>query len=167
MLEDKYFPGFTQQFIETEPGVQINTWIGGHGDTAVLLLHGHPETHLIWRFLAPRLAEQYTVVMTDLRGYGDSSKPKGLPDHANYSKRVMGEDHFTVMNKLGFEKFHLIGHDRGARVCHRMIVDKPERILTCTMMDILPTLEMYADTNEEFATKYYHWFFYIQPNGFP
>lgn len=167
MLEDKYFPGFTQQFIETDPGVQINTWIGGHGDTAVLLLHGHPETHLIWRFLAPRLAEQYTVVMTDLRGYGDSSKPKGLPDHANYSKRVMGEDHFTVMNKLGFEKFHLIGHDRGARVCHRMIVDKPERILTCTMMDILPTLEMYADTNEEFATKYYHWFFYIQPNGFP
>lgn len=76
MLEDKYFPGFTQQFIETEPGVLINTWIGGHGDTAVLLLHGHPETHLIWRFLAPRLAEQYTVVMTDLRGYGDSSKPK-------------------------------------------------------------------------------------------
>lgn len=167
MLEEKYFPNFTKKFIEVESGIQINTWVGGDGGTAILLLHGHPETHLIWRFIASALAEKYTVIMTDLRGYGDSSKPMGAPEHSNYSKRVMGNDQFKVMTELGFEKFHVISHDRGARVAHRMVVDHPERILTCTMMDILPTLEMYADTNEEFATKYYHWFLYIQPNGFP
>lgn len=167
MLEEKYFSNFTQKYIEVESGIQINTWIGGDGDTAILLLHGHPETHLIWRFIASALAEKYTVIMTDLRGYGDSSKPMGASDHSNYSKRVMGNDQFKVMTELGFEKFHVISHDRGARVAHRMVVDHPERILTCTMMDILPTLEMYADTNEEFATKYYHWFLYIQPKGFP
>ena len=90
-----------------------------------------------------------------------------LPDHANYSKRAMGDDQFTVMSKLGFEKFHGVGHDRGARVLHRMVMDHPERLLSCTMMDILPTYDMYRDTSQEFATKYWHWFFYIQGKGFP
>ncbi|WP_455656587.1 alpha/beta fold hydrolase [Phascolarctobacterium sp.] len=166
-IDQKYFPEFKQQFIDVGDGIKINTLVGGSGSEAVLLLHGHPETHLIWRFLTPGLVGRYTVVLTDLRGYGDSSKPEGAPDHANYSKRAMGDDQFAVMSKLGFEKFHGVGHDRGARVLHRMVMDHPERLLSCTMMDILPTYDMYRDTSQEFATKYWHWFFYIQGKGFP
>ena len=166
-IDQKYFPEFKQQLIDVGDGIKINTLVGGKGSEAILLLHGHPETHLIWRFLTPGLTGRYTVVITDLRGYGDSSKPEGLPDHANYSKRAMGDDQFTVMSKLGFEKFHGVGHDRGARVLHRMVMDHPERLLSCTMMDILPTYDMYRDTSQEFATKYWHWFFYIQGKGFP
>ena len=92
IIDEKYFPGFRKQLIETEPGILINTLVGGSGREAVLLLHGHPETHLIWRFLTPELVKQYTVVITDLRGYGDSTKPEGLPDHSNYSKRAMADD---------------------------------------------------------------------------
>ena len=113
-IDQKYFPEFKQQLIDVGDGIKINTLVGGKGSEAILLLHGHPETHLIWRFLTPGLTGRYTVVITDLRGYGDSSKPEGLPDHANYSKRAMGDDQFTVMSKLGFEKFHGVGHDRGA-----------------------------------------------------
>lgn len=162
-----YFKGFERKMIDVGDGVQINTLIGGSGKEVVLLLHGHPESYLIWRDIAPTLAQKYTVIATDLRGYGDSSKPKGLPDHSNYSKRVMAQDQVSVMQKLGFEKFHIIGHDRGARVCHRLMLDHPEKVLTCSMMDILPTLDMYEQTNCEFATKYWHWFFYIQAYDFP
>lgn len=162
-----YFKGFERKMIDVGDGVQINTLIGGSGEEVVLLLHGHPESYLIWRDIAPTLAQKYTVIATDLRGYGDSSKPKGLPDHSNYSKRVMAQDQVSVMQKLGFEKFHIIGHDRGARVCHRLMLDHPEKVLTCSMMDILPTLDMYEQTNCEFATKYWHWFFYIQAYDFP
>lgn len=163
----KYFPEFEQKFIQVEEEIEIHTLIGGSGKEAVLLLHGHPESFLIWRGIASRLSKKYTVVATDLRGYGDSSKPEGLEDHSNYSKRVMAQDQVTVMQKLGFEKFHIISHDRGARVAHRLILDHEEKALTCTMMDILPTYDMYEKTNREFATKYWHWFFYIQPKPFP
>lgn len=166
MAISDYFKGFERMVIDTGD-VKINTLVGGDGKEVILLLHGHPESYLIWRDIAPKLAEKYTVVATDLRGYGDSSKPRGLPDHSNYSKRVMALDQVQVMEKLGFTKYHIVGHDRGARVCHRLMLDHPEKVLTCTMMDILPTYDMYKNTNQEFATKYWHWFFYIQPYDFP
>jgi haloacetate dehalogenase len=166
-MDRKYFPHFKQEMVDVGDGVSINALAGGQGKEALLLLHGHPETHLIWRFMAEQLAEKYFVVLADMRGYGDSSKPVGLPDHSNYSKRVMAQDMIRVMNHFGFQKFHAVGHDRGARVLHRLVLDAPETVWSCTLMDILPTYDMYADTNEEFATKYWHWFFYIQGNGFP
>jgi haloacetate dehalogenase len=147
--------------------VRINTLVGGCGKEAILMLHGHPESLLIWRDIAPALAQKYTVIATDLRGYGESSKPQGLPDHSNYSKRVMAQDQVIVMERLQFSKFHVVGHDRGARVAHRMMLDYQEKVLTCTVMDILPTNFMYEHTNQEFATKYWHWFFYIQKYDFP
>lgn len=167
MALSDYFQGFERKKIVVEEGITINTLIGGSGKEAILLLHGHPESYLIWRDIASELAKHYTVVATDLRGYGDSSKPKGLSDHSNYSKRVMAQDQVSVMEQLGFSTFHIVGHDRGARVCHRLMLDHPKKVLTCTMMDILPTLDMYEQTNQEFATKYWHWFFYIQAYDFP
>ncbi len=167
MLLSKYFPNFRREFIDVGGDIKIHTVIGGSGKEAVLLLHGHPETYLIWRFIAPKLAENYTVVMTDLRGYGESSKPVGDENHENYSKRTMALDNVAVMKALGFDKFHLVGHDRGARVCHRFALDHKDKVMTLCMMDILPTDDMYADTNETFAEKYWHWFFYIQPKPFP
>ncbi|WP_419770374.1 MAG: alpha/beta fold hydrolase [Candidatus Marinarcus sp.] len=161
-----YFKNFEREMIDLGE-VTIHTLISRKTDEAILLLHGHPESHLIWRDIAPLLAQNYSVVATDLRGYGDSSKPKGLEDHSNYSKRVMAQDQVSVMERLGFTKFHVVGHDRGARVAHRLILDHKEKVLSCTMMDILPTYDMYEKTNKEFATKYWHWFFYIQPVGFP
>ncbi len=166
MAVSDYFQGFTHKMIDVGE-VTINTWVGGKGKEAILLLHGHPESYLIWRDIAPQLAQNYTVVATDLRGYGDSSKPRGLNDHSNYSKRVMALDQVKVMETLGFTRYHIVGHDRGGRVCHRLMLDYPEKVLTCTMMDILPTYDMYQQTNQEFATKYWHWFFYIQPYDFP
>lgn len=166
MAVSDYFQGFTHKMIDVGE-VTINTWVGGKGKEAILLLHGHPESYLIWRDIAPQLTQNYTVVATDLRGYGDSSKPRGLSDHSNYSKRVMALDQVKVMETLGFTRYHIVGHDRGGRVCHRLMLDYPEKVLTCTMMDILPTYDMYQQTNQEFATKYWHWFFYIQPYDFP
>ena len=167
MALEAYFQGFKNVHVEVEEDIMINTWVGGSGEEAILLLHGHPENYLIWRDIAPTLAQKYRVVATDLRGYGDSSKPVGLEDHSNYSKRVMAQDNVSVMQKLGIQKFHVVGHDRGARVAHRLILDHPEKVLTCTLMDILPTYDMYEETNREFATKYWHWFFYIQKYPFP
>ncbi len=166
-IDKRYFPGFTPKDFTTTDGVKIHALVGGQGTTPLLLVHGHPETHLMWRFIAPKLMDRYRMVLPDLRGYGDSDKPEGLPDHSNYSKRTMAGDLIEVMRQEGFERFHVAGHDRGARVLHRMIVDAPEKIITCCLMDILPTLDMYQDTNQEFATKYWHWFFYIQGKGFP
>lgn len=167
MYMQKYYPGFEKKFIEVEKDIKIHTVTGGQGKEAILFLHGHPENYLIWRFIAPHLKDDYNIVMTDLRGYGESSKPKGEEDHSNYSKRVMGNDQLKVMLELGFNKFHIISHDRGSRVAHRLILDHPENILTCTFMDILPTDDMYDKTTKEFANKYWHWFFYIQPGDFP
>lgn len=160
------FEGFKTARINTGD-VEINVKYAGSGKP-VLLLHGYPETHMMWNQLAPRLvAQNRTVIATDLRGYGDSSKPIGLADHSNYSKRAMAYDQVKVMEALGFDKFDLVGHDRGARVAHRLILDYPEKVSSCTMMDIVPTYDMYKLTDMDFARGYYHWFFLIQPFGIP
>ncbi len=159
------FPGFRRRRIRTS-GAVINLVHGGEGPP-VLLLHGYPETHAMWHKVAPALARDYTVVCADLRGYGDSSKPKGLPDHSNYSKRAMARDMVEVMRALGHRRFHVVGHDRGARVGHRLARDHGKRVATLTVLDISPTLKMYESTDKAFATAYYHWFFLIQKPPLP
>ena len=134
---------------------------------ALLLLHGFPQTKTIWNQLVPRLMSQYTLIMPDLRGYGYSSKPAGLPDHSNYSKRAMAKDMVELMQHLGFDQFQLVGHDRGGRVAHRLATDYPDRVLKLMVLDISPTYTMYAKTTQKFATGYWHWFFLIQPYPIP
>jgi haloacetate dehalogenase len=159
------FPGFRKVRIARE-ATEINTVVGGNGPP-LLLLHGYPQTHVIWHAIAPRLAERFTVVATDLRGYGDSSKPPGLSDHSNYSKREMASDQIAVMRQLGFERFFLAGHDRGGRVAHRLALDHPGCVQKLAVLDIAPTKTMYDRTTMGFARAYYHWFFLIQPAPFP
>jgi haloacetate dehalogenase len=159
------FPGFAHRRVRTS-GATINLVARGDGPP-VLLLHGYPETHAMWHAIAPALARDHAVVCPDLRGYGDSSKPRGLPDHSNYSKRAMAEDMVEVMRSLGHERFHLVGHDRGARVAHRLARDHGGRVRTLTVLDISPTLKMYESTDMAFARAYYHWFFLIQPAPLP
>ena len=139
---------------------------GGSGPP-LLFLHGYPQTHAIWRKLAPRLAAEFTVVAPDLRGYGDSSKPPAGPDHVNYSKRALAQDQVEVMAALGFERFMVAGHDRGARVAHRLARDHPERIERLALLDIVPTLYRFETIDQKAATSSYHWFFLIQPGGLP
>jgi len=159
------FEGFARRRIRTR-GATINLRTAGEGP-AVLLLHGYPETHAMWHKVAPALARDYTVVCADLRGYGDSSKPKGLPDHSNYSKRAMALDMAEVMSALGHRRFHVVGHDRGGRVAHRLARDHGARVRSLTVLDISPTLKMYESTNLQFAKAYYHWFFLIQEAPLP
>jgi haloacetate dehalogenase len=159
------FPGFTQRKIPTS-GASINLVMGGEGP-AVLLLHGYPQTHAMWHKVAPQLARDYTVICADLRGYGDSSKPRGIPGHGNYSKRAMALDMAEAMERLGFARFHAVGHDRGGRVAHRLARDHGRRVQTLTVLDISPTLKMYQSTNMQFAKAYYHWFFLIQEAPLP
>ena len=159
------FPGFERRRVRTS-GATINLVTAGVGPP-VLMLHGYPQTHAMWHKIAPELARRYTVVCPDLRGYGDSSKPKGLPDHSNYSKRAMARDMMEVMDALGHHTCHLVGHDRGARVAHRLARDHPRRVRTLTVLDISPTLKMYESTDMAFARAYYHWFFLIQPPPLP
>jgi haloacetate dehalogenase len=159
------FPGFIQKKVRTA-GATINLVTGGEGPP-VLMLHGYPQTHAMWHKVAPSLARDYTVVCPDLRGYGDSSKPRGVPGHANYSKRAMALDMVEAMEALGFVKFHVVGHDRGARVAHRMARDHARRVQTLTVLDVSPTLKMYESTNMQFAKAYYHWFFLIQEAPLP
>ena len=135
------FPGFEQRSVEVESGVSIAAVIGGAGPP-LLLLHGHPQTHVIWHRVAATLADHHTVVAADLRGYGDSSKPQGTADHANYSKRVMAQDQVTLMRGLGFERFDVLAHDRGARVAHRLAMDHPAAVRRLILLDIAPTLAM-------------------------
>ncbi|BAT52887.1 putative hydrolase [Nostoc sp. NIES-3756] len=159
------FTDFEQTTVKTIQA-QINLVKAGHGP-ALLLLHGYPQTHVMWHKIAPRLAENFTVIATDLRGYGDSSQPESLPNHINYSKRVMAQDQVEVMSELGYEQFYVVGHDRGARVAHRMALDHPHRVKKLALLDIAPTYKMYAATDKEFATAYYHWFFLIQGDNLP
>ena len=121
----------------------------------------------MWHKIAPSLAQDFTVVATDLRGYGDSGKPHGDPEHLNYSKRVMAQDQAEVMEQLGFESFLLVGHDRGGRVAHRLTKDHPQRVRKLVTLDIIPTHRMFQIVNKEMATNTYHWFFLIQPYDFP
>jgi haloacetate dehalogenase len=159
------FPGFRPQEVETS-GAKIRCVVGGSG-LPLLLLHGYPETHAMWHRIGPRLAERFTVVCADLRGYGDSSKPDGGPGHINYSKRAMALDQVELMRALGFARFRLAGHDRGARVAHRLCLDHPRAVESVAMLDISPTRIMYGHTDKAFATAYYHWFFLIQPFDLP
>jgi len=159
------FPGFEQRRIKTS-GATINLELGGEGPP-VLLLHGYPQTHALWHKAARKLARDYTLVCPDLRGYGDSSKPKGLPDHSNYAKRAMALDMVEVMESLGYIAFHVVGHDRGGRVGHRLARDHGRRVRSLTVLDISPTLKMYQSTNFSFAKAYYHWFFLTQQAPLP
>lgn len=158
-------PGFRWEDVDAG-GVRIRAAIGGSGPP-LLLLHGHPQTHLTWFKIAPELAKRFTVVATDLRGYGDSEKLPGDALHLNYSKRAMAADQVAVMAMLGFERFDVVAHDRGARVAHRMALDHPDRVARLVLLDIAPTATMYADTNRAFATRYFWWFFLIQPFDLP
>jgi haloacetate dehalogenase len=159
------FDNFQKQIIETQ-NTTINLVKGGQG-FPLLLLHGYPQTHVMWHKIAPLLAKDFTVIATDLRGYGDSFKPQGETNHSNYSKRIVAQDQVEIMTQLGYEQFYLIGHDRGGRVAHRLTLDYPEKVKKLAVLDIVPTLEMYQKTDREFATGYYHWFFLIQPYPFP
>lgn len=162
---EEFFSGFKTEEIKTS-GATIHTVYGGKGDP-VLLLHGIPETHVLWRKVAPVLAQDHFVVMTDLRGYGDSSKPPGGGDHFAYSKRAMAQDQVEVMKHLGFEKFAVVGHDRGGRAAHRMALDHPEALSKLVILDIVPTYKLYQNITQEFATIFYHWFLLVQPPPFP
>lgn len=159
------FEGFERERLETSRAT-INFVRGGEGPP-LLLLHGYPQTHVMWHKIAPTLAEYFTVVATDLRGYGDSSKPETTPDHSPYSKRAVADDQVEVMGALGFERFFLAGHDRGGRVGHRLALDHPERVARLAVLDIAPTHAMYTTTDLALATAYYHWFFLIQPFDLP
>ena len=159
------FEGFTRETIQVD-GAEINLRRGGEGPP-VLLLHGYPQTHAMWHKLAPLLAGEFSLVMPDLRGYGDSSKPPTDDRHEPYSKRAMALDLAQVMTALGHDRFAVVGHDRGGRVGHRLAADHGERVTRLAVLDIAPTEHMYARTDKEFATGYYHWFFLIQPFDLP
>lgn len=166
MNADDLYPTLETRDIESDAGVQIRIRIAGQG-APLLLLHGHPQTHAIWHKVAPPLREHFTIVMADLRGYGDSSKPRGDADHGNYSKRVMALDMLRVMRALGHHRFSVLAHDRGARVAHRLAVDHPEAVERLAVLDVAPTLAMYEQTSDAFARAYWHWFFLIQPAPLP
>lgn len=165
-MSDTLFPGFELRDVATERDVHIRVMMGGAGPP-LLLLHGHPQTLAIWHKVAPALAGRFTLVLADLRGYGDSAKPAGAPDHANYSKRAMARDMLQVMNRLGHARFAVMAHDRGARVAHRLAADHGSAVSRLVLLDIAPTLAMYEQTSDAFARAYWHWFFLIQPAPLP
>ncbi|HZR43678.1 MAG TPA: alpha/beta hydrolase [Ktedonobacteraceae bacterium] len=159
------FEGFKLSMIDTGEAV-IRVRHGGDGPP-LLLLHGNPQTHVMWHKVAPLLARDFTVVATDLRGYGDSSKPPTTPDHAPYAKRAMARDQIAVMQQLGFGQFFVAGHDRGGRCAYRMALDHPERVLKLAVLDIIPTSEAFRRTDMKFGLGYWHWFFLAQPYDLP
>lgn len=160
---DGLFAGFEQRRLDVG-GVELNCRVGGQGP-ALLLLHGHPQTHVMWHKVAPRLAERFTLVAADLRGYGDSAKPDAGAEA--YSKRTLARDNVALMRLLGHERFAVLAHDRGARVAHRLALDHPAAVERLMLLDIAPTLAMYRQTDEAFARAYWHWFFLIRPAPLP
>jgi len=165
MTAANLFPGFRRATIDAE-GVPVNLVTGGEGPP-LLLLHGYPQTHALWHKMAPRLAQRFTIVAADLRGYGDSGKPATDTRHAPYAKRAMARDLVGAMHSLGHVRFFLAGHDRGGRVSHRLAADHPDAVARLAVLDISPTLAMYERTDMAFARAYWHWFFLIQPAPIP
>lgn len=162
-----WFEGFEEDAVPVDGG-SIHLRFGGRADApALLLVHGFPQSHAMWHRVAQALAKDFFLVLPDLRGYGDSLKPHGAPDHANYGKRRMAQDLVEVMDSLDRPRFFLCGHDRGARVGHRLALDHPDRVERLALIDIAPTLDMYDATNMAFARGYYHWFHLIQPAPLP
>ncbi|MDQ4077698.1 MAG: alpha/beta hydrolase [Chloroflexota bacterium] len=159
------FEGFELAMMNTGEA-EIRVRHGGNGPP-LLLLHGHPQTHVMWHKIAPRLTRDFTVVATDLRGYGDSSKPPTTPDHAPYSKRAMARDQVEVMRQLGFEHFFVAGHDRGARCAYRMALDHPTRVRKLAVLDIVPTGDTFRRADMQFGLEWWHWFFLAQPYDLP
>lgn len=157
--------GFQSRIVSVA-GVDIACEIGGSGPP-VLMLHGFPQNRFLWAKVAPMLANRFTVVCADLRGYGDSAKPNGEPGHANYAFRALASDQLGLMHQLGFERFHLVGHDRGGRTGYRMALDHPDALLSLTLMDIVPTAVMLLETSRKVAHAYWHWYFLSQPSPFP
>lgn len=166
-MTDELLRGFSSRLVDAD-GVRIRVRTAGEGPP-VLLLHGYPQTHLIWHRVAPGLVEAgYSVVLSDLRGYGDSDKPASTaPYHAAYSKRAMAHDQWLVMQELGFERFAVAGHDRGGRVGHRMALDRPESVAAVAVLDIVPTRHALRHADKDFGLGYYHWFFLAAGNGIP
>jgi haloacetate dehalogenase len=159
-------PGFTTERVQTSGGVTIHSVKGGSGPP-LLLMHGAPLTHYTWRDVAPKLAEVFTVIATDLRGYGDSDQPMGLPDHSNYSKRALAQDQIDVMKHYGYDRFAVVGQDRGGRVAHRMALDHPDTITRLVLIDIVPTHYLYTHVTIDFVQAYFHWFNYLRPSPIP
>jgi haloacetate dehalogenase len=159
------FENFTRREIQTS-GARIVTVYGGNGPP-LLLMHGNPFTHASWHKFAPKLAQDFTVVCTDLRGYGDSEKPPGGADHSGYSFRAMAQDQVEVMAALGFDRFMAAGHDRGARVLARMTLDHPDKVAKAAILDIVPQHYLFNHVTQKWATGSYHWFFMIQPFDLP
>jgi haloacetate dehalogenase len=159
------FEGFSRERVSVN-GTSVNVVYGGTGPP-VLLLHGYPQTHAMWHLVAPVLAGRFTVVCPDLRGYGDSAKPPSDSSHDAYSKRTMARDQLEVMHRLGFERFALAGHDRGARVARRLALDHPEAVTRLALLDIVPTGTIYATLDQARATTVWRYFFLIQPHDLP
>ncbi|MBL26010.1 MAG: alpha/beta hydrolase [Rhodospirillaceae bacterium] len=159
------FEGFDRQTVAVN-GTTIHYVAGGEGPP-LLLLHGYPQTHAMWHKVAPALAEKFTVVAPDLRGYGDSGRPADGENHHGYSKRAMAADQVALMSHLGHETFFLAGHDRGGRVAHRLTLDHQARVRKLAVLDIIPTRDVFRRTDQSLATAYYHWFFLIQPAPYP
>ena len=153
-------------FDVTRNGVRLRCRRAGSGEP-LLLLHGHPQSHAMWHLVAPQLAQRFSVVLMDLRGYGDSGRPEPGEGSASYAKREMALDALAVMQSQGFSRFQVLAHDRGARVAHRLAADHPQAVERLLLLDIAPTLAMYENTSREFATAYWHWFFLIQPPPLP
>ena len=160
-----FFEGFSLADVAV-PGGTIRLRHGGSGP-GLLLLHGNPQTHAMWHLVAPALAKRFTVICPDLRGYGFSLKPPATPDHAPYAKTEMAKDMMAVMDHFGFPQFRLAGHDRGARLSHRIALDNPDRVLKLAILDVIPTIEHFERADKDFALGYYHWFWFAQPHPFP